>query len=51
MELGFRKSLSEATLYIKSDEINFVIVSLYVDDLLVIGSNEELVRKFKEDTK
>ena len=36
---------------IKGDEINFVIVSLHVDDLLVIGSNEELVRKFKEDMK
>ena len=51
MQLGFRKSLSEVTLYIKGDEINFVVVSLYVDDLLVTGSNEELVRKFKEDMK
>ena len=47
----FIKSLNEATLYIKGDEISFVIVSLYVDDLLVIRSNEELVRKFKEDMK
>ena len=51
MELGFKKSLSEATLYIKGDAINFVIISLYVDDLLVTRSNEELVRKFKEDMK
>ena len=51
MELGFKKSLNEATLYIKGDEINFVIISLHVDDLLVTGSNEELVRKFKEDMK
>ena len=43
------KSLSEAALYIKGDKINFVIVTLYVDHLLVIGSNEELVRKFKVD--
>ena len=28
MQLGLRKSLSEDTLYIKGDEINFVIVSL-----------------------
>ena len=49
MQLGFRKSLSEATLYIKDDEINFVVVSLYVDDLLAIGSNSELVDKFKKD--
>ena len=51
MQLGFKKSLNEATLYIKGDEINFIVVSLYVDDLLVTGSNEELVRKFKEDMK
>ena len=51
MQLGLKKSLSEPTLYIKGDEINFVIVSFYVDDLLVIGSNEELVRMFKEDMK
>ena len=47
--MGFRKSLSEATLYIKGDEINFVIVSMYVDDLLVIGNNSELIDKFKKD--
>ena len=31
------------------DEINFVVVSLYVDDLLVIGNNSELIDKFKKD--
>lgn len=44
MQFGFRLNLSEATLYIKGDEINFVVVSLYVDDLLVTGNNEELVK-------
>ncbi|XP_070004099.1 uncharacterized protein [Nicotiana sylvestris] len=43
------KSTCEATLYIKDDEINFIVVSLYVDDMLVTGSNDELVKKFKED--
>ncbi|RDX63927.1 hypothetical protein CR513_57581, partial [Mucuna pruriens] len=51
MKFGFKRSLNEATLYIKGDEINFVVVSIYADDLLVTGSNEELVRKFKEDMK
>lgn len=49
MQLGFKKSLSEPTLYIIGDELNFVNVSSYVDDLLVTGSNKELVRKFKEE--
>lgn len=49
MQLGFKKSLNEATLYVKGDEINFIVVSLYVDDLLVTGSNLELVNEFKKD--
>ena len=51
MKLGFRKSLSETTLYIKGDDVNFIVVSVYVDNLLVTGSNVELVDKFKEDMK
>lgn len=51
MQLDFKKSLSEAALYVKGDAINFVSVSLYVDDLLITRNNEELVRQFKEDVK
>ncbi|WVZ11324.1 hypothetical protein V8G54_015854 [Vigna mungo] len=51
MKLGFKRSLNEATLFIKGDEIHSIFISLYVDDLLVTGSNEELVKKFKEDMK
>ncbi|WMV51198.1 hypothetical protein MTR67_044583 [Solanum verrucosum] len=49
VQLGFRKCLSEVTLYIKGDEINVIIISLYVDDILVMGINDELVKKSKED--
>lgn len=51
MQVGFKKNLNEATLYIKGDEINFVVISLYVDNLLVIGNNLELVNKFKKDVQ
>lgn len=51
MQLGFKKRLNKATLYIKGDKINIIIVSLYVDDLLITGSNEGLVKKFSEDMK
>lgn len=44
---GFQKSLSEATLYVKSTNNNMIIISLYVDDLLVTGSNTEQVEQFK----
>ncbi|KAG8482637.1 hypothetical protein CXB51_024435 [Gossypium anomalum] len=47
-KLGFEKSLSEPTLYVKKskDEI-LLIVSIYVDDLLVTGNKDVLVNKFK----
>ncbi|KAL6311410.1 hypothetical protein AAG906_035533 [Vitis piasezkii] len=45
--LGFVKSPSEATLYVKGTDANLIVVSVYVDDLLVTGSNEKLVKEFK----
>ncbi|KAG8499379.1 hypothetical protein CXB51_005983 [Gossypium anomalum] len=46
--LGFDKSVSEATLYVKrSQSETLLIVSLYVDDLLVTGSKDELISEFK----
>ncbi|KAL6333170.1 hypothetical protein AAG906_028353 [Vitis piasezkii] len=49
LTLGFHKSLSEFTLYIKKIEEDILIVSLYVDDLLVTGSNAGFVNKFKAE--
>nr|KYP62107.1 Retrovirus-related Pol polyprotein from transposon TNT 1-94 [Cajanus cajan] len=48
LSIGFVKSLSESTtLYIKHCEFNIVIISLYVDDLLVTGNNAALIDEFK----
>jgi len=44
---GFQKSLSEATLYVKRINDDILIISLYVDDLLVTGSNTVQVAEFK----
>ena len=49
LNLGFVKSLSEATLYVKLKDNDVLIMSLYVDDLLVTGSNELLVEEFKQE--
>jgi len=49
LNLGFVKSLSEATLYVKLKDNDVLIVSLYVDDLLVTGNNELLVEEFKQE--
>jgi len=34
-KLGFVKSLSKATLYVKGNDANLIIISVYIDDLLV----------------
>lgn len=43
LKIGFKKSLSESTLYVKSTNNDIVFISLYVDDLLVTRSNPVLV--------
>ena len=45
--LGFKKSQSESTLYIRKINTGILIISLYVDDLLVTGNNQCLMDKFK----
>ncbi|KAA3487218.1 Retrovirus-related Pol polyprotein from transposon TNT 1-94 [Gossypium australe] len=50
-DLGFEKCLSEFTLYVKKNGDELLVVSLYVDDILVIGSRLELIAKFKEKMK
>ena len=49
LNLGFAKSLVEVTLYIKSEGADILIISLYVDDLFVTGSNTSLVEKLKKE--
>ncbi|KAL0311966.1 UNVERIFIED_CONTAM: Copia protein [Sesamum radiatum] len=49
MDRGFRRSLSEPTLYIKCQGNDTLIVSLYVDDLIYTGNNEKMIHDFKED--
>ena len=48
-KLGFVKSPSEARLYVKETDANLIIVSVYVDDLLVTGSYEKLIEEFKAE--
>ncbi|RDX79372.1 putative mitochondrial protein, partial [Mucuna pruriens] len=44
-------SQSEATLYVKHVDADILIISLYVDDLLVTGSNPTLINQFKQEMK
>ena len=48
IQLRFRRSENEATLYLKQNEDGLqLVVSLYVDDMLVTGSNVRLLVEFK----
>ena len=49
LSLGFVRSVFELTLYVKHKGTDLFIVSLYVDDLLVIGNNVWLVEEFKKE--
>ena len=44
LKLGFVKNPSEFTFYIKGDQVNFIVISLYVNDLLIVGSNVKLIQ-------
>ena len=48
-KLGFVRSQSEATLYVKTDDVQLLIVSLYVDDMLVTGNQPRLIQSFKDE--
>ena len=46
---GLKKVKSESRLYIRKVNSDILIVSLYIDDLLVTGSNQCLMVKFKAE--
>lgn len=52
IKLGFKRSDSEPTLYLKpSDSGLHQVISLYVDDMLITGNDDNMVTAFKQDMK
>ena len=51
VHLGFQKSQYELTLYLKHQGTNILVISLYVDDMSVTGSNVEEINWFKLEMK
>ena len=45
---GFTKSPSEPSLYIKTQGPNFLILCLYVDDLIYTGTDPRMIEEFKK---
>jgi hypothetical protein len=51
LSLGFNRSMNGVTLYVKHADGYKLIVSVYVDDLLITGDKEQLVEEFKTNMK
>ncbi|CAH9135713.1 unnamed protein product [Cuscuta epithymum] len=51
IEMEFEKSKNEATLYVKELNQDILIVSVYVDDLLITGSSIKMIDQFKSEMK
>ncbi|PKA47383.1 Retrovirus-related Pol polyprotein from transposon TNT 1-94 [Apostasia shenzhenica] len=51
LQNGFQKSCNEATLYTLNQNGHILIISIYVDDLLVTGDDEGLIQNFKDQMK
>ncbi|KAE8706666.1 hypothetical protein F3Y22_tig00110388pilonHSYRG00007 [Hibiscus syriacus] len=45
---GFTQCPYEHALYVKKEKGNLLFVVLYVDDLIFMGNNEEMIKDFKE---
>lgn len=48
---GFERSINDAALYVKKTLEDILVVSLYVDDIIVTGSNMEKIEQFKKEMK
>ena len=48
MKNGFKINECDKCVYVKNTEHGFVIICLYVDDILIMGSNNEVIKTTKE---
>uniref|UniRef100_A0AAV1TB59 Reverse transcriptase Ty1/copia-type domain-containing protein n=1 Tax=Peronospora matthiolae TaxID=2874970 RepID=A0AAV1TB59_9STRA len=47
IKMGFKKCESDHCIYIKRDDQDMILVVLYVDDLILVSSNNELLKSTK----
>jgi hypothetical protein len=48
ISFDFQNNLSKATLYVKKNNSNILIISFYINDLLVTWSDAQQVEEFKQ---
>jgi len=48
LSLGFVRSKANHYIYSKEEGVNFIYVSLYVDDILLIGNNMDTIKEVKK---
>ncbi|KAJ1704767.1 hypothetical protein LUZ63_004546 [Rhynchospora breviuscula] len=46
---GFERSKNEPNLYIQNEGHKWLVVCLYVDDMIYVGTDEELIQSFKKN--
>jgi hypothetical protein len=51
MSLGFQRSSSEHGVYTHSRDGGWLIVGVYIDNLIITGTNEETITSFKTQMK
>ena len=44
LESGFRIKECDKRIYVKDTENDYVILYLYVDDMLIVGSNDKMIK-------
>ena len=49
MTNGFKINECDKCVYLKTTNIGYVILCLYVDDILIVGSNNEMVHRTKKN--
>jgi hypothetical protein len=49
LSLGFRKTLSEHAIYVRRNGNVQLVVGVYVDDLIITGSDRDNIKSFKEE--
>ncbi|GJV37166.1 TMV resistance protein N [Tanacetum coccineum] len=51
LESGFKINECDKCVYVKDTSVGYVILCLYVDDMLIIGSNDKIIRSTKDMLK